>query len=109
MIWTFVPKHILTGTRNSSIEIATFVAVSISNEGCIPILKILDVMGITIGPVAMRLSRKKRNSLDDTRKLYFSRVQDPWVPLAMFKYRLTVQTDLVVNIRSLYTNQGQRK
>ena len=54
-------------------------------------------MEITIGPVAMRLSRKKRNSLD------------PWVPLAMFKYRLTVQTDLVVNIRSLYTNQGQRK
>ena len=25
------------------------------------------VMGITIGPVAMRLSRKKRNSLDDTK------------------------------------------
>ena len=97
MIWAFVPKHNHAGTRNSSIEIATFVAVSISNEGCIPILKILDVMGITIGPVAMRLSRKKRNSLD------------PWVPLAMFKYRLTVQTDLVVNIRSLYTNQGQRK
>ena len=67
MIWAFVPKHNHAGTRSSSIEIATFVAVSISNEGCIPILKILDVMGITIGPVAMRLSRKKRNSLDDTK------------------------------------------
>lgn len=50
LIWTFAPKHIHAGTR--TIEIATFLAVCIFNEGYIPILKILSVMGITIGPEA---------------------------------------------------------
>ncbi|GIY39348.1 uncharacterized protein CDAR_209531 [Caerostris darwini] len=50
LIWTFAPKHIHAGPK--TIEIATFFAVSIINEGFIPILKILDVMGITIGPDA---------------------------------------------------------
>ncbi|XP_044574589.1 uncharacterized protein LOC123258566 [Cotesia glomerata] len=50
LIWTFAPKHIHAGPK--TIEIATFFAVSIFNEGFIPILKILDVMGIAIGPEA---------------------------------------------------------
>ena len=53
------------------------------------------------------VSRKKRNSLDDTKKLYFSRVQDPWLPLTMFKYRLTDQTGAALNIRSLNTKKEQ--
>ena len=35
-----------------TIQISTFLAVCIFNEGFIPILKILSVMGITIGPEA---------------------------------------------------------
>ena len=50
LIWTFAPKHIHPGTQ--TIQISTFVAVCIFNEGFIPILKILSVMGITIGSEA---------------------------------------------------------
>ena len=50
LIWTFAPKHIHAGTQ--TIQISTFVAVCIFNEGFISILKILSVMGITIGPEA---------------------------------------------------------
>ena len=50
---------------------------------------------------------KEGNSLDDTKKLYFSRVQNPWLPLTMFKYRLIVQTFAAVIIRSLNTKQEQ--
>ncbi|XP_068988155.1 uncharacterized protein [Bombus flavifrons] len=50
LIWTFAPKHIHAGTQ--TIQISTFLAVCIFNEGFIPILKILSVMGITIGPEA---------------------------------------------------------
>ena len=50
LIWTFAPKHIHAGTQ--TIQISTFLAVCIFNEGFIPILKILSVIGITIGPEA---------------------------------------------------------
>ena len=50
LIWTFVPKHTHAGTQ--TIQISTFLAVCIFNEGFIPILKILSVIGITIGPEA---------------------------------------------------------
>ncbi|GIX99045.1 hypothetical protein CDAR_519051 [Caerostris darwini] len=56
LIWTFAPKHIHAGPK--TIEIATF-AVSIFNEGLIPILKILDVMGITIGPEANAFAARR--------------------------------------------------
>ena len=48
LIWTFAPKRIHAGTQ--TIQIFTFLAVCIFNEAFIPILKILSVMGITIGP-----------------------------------------------------------
>ncbi|XP_044583471.1 uncharacterized protein LOC123264301 [Cotesia glomerata] len=57
LIWTFAPKHIHAGPK--TIEIATFFAVSIFNEGFIPILKILDVMGITIGPEANAFAARR--------------------------------------------------
>lgn len=50
LIWTFTPKYIHAGTQ--TIQISTSLAVCIFNEGFIPILKILSVMGITIGPEA---------------------------------------------------------
>ncbi|GIY11775.1 uncharacterized protein CDAR_312281 [Caerostris darwini] len=57
LIWTFAPKHIHAGPK--TIEIATFFAVSIFNEGFIPILKILDVMVITIGPDANAFAARR--------------------------------------------------
>ncbi|GIY43294.1 uncharacterized protein CDAR_123881 [Caerostris darwini] len=57
LIWTFAPKHIHAGPK--TIEIATFFAVSNFNEGFIPILKILDVMGITIGPDANAFAARR--------------------------------------------------
>ena len=50
LIWTFALKHIHAGTQ--TIQISIFLAVCIFNEGFIAILKILSVMGITIGPEA---------------------------------------------------------
>ena len=50
LIWNFTPKHI--HARTQTIQISTFLAVCIFNEGFIPILKILSIMGITIGPEA---------------------------------------------------------
>ena len=47
---TFAPKYIHAGTQ--TIQISTFLTVCIFNEGFIPILKILNVMGITIGSEA---------------------------------------------------------
>ena len=48
LIWTFASKYIHAGMQ--TIQISIFLAVCIFNEGFIPILKILSVMGITIGP-----------------------------------------------------------
>ncbi|GIY22878.1 uncharacterized protein CDAR_599971 [Caerostris darwini] len=62
LIWTFAPMHIHAGPK--TIEIATFFAVSIFNEGFIHILKILDVMGITIGPEANAFAARR----DEKRK-----------------------------------------
>lgn len=50
LIWTFAPKHIHCGTQ--TIEIANYLAVAIFNEGFLPILKIMDLMGITVGTEA---------------------------------------------------------
>ncbi|XP_070528568.1 uncharacterized protein [Cardiocondyla obscurior] len=47
LIWTFAPKHLYSGPK--IIEISTFLAVTIFNEGFMPILKILNVMGIKVG------------------------------------------------------------
>lgn len=47
MIWTFAPKHIHCGTK--TVQIATFLAVSIFNEGLLSILTIMSIMGFTIG------------------------------------------------------------
>lgn len=50
LIWTFAPKHIHAGTQ--TIQIATYLAVAIFNEGYLPILQIMKLMGITVGTEA---------------------------------------------------------
>jgi len=47
LIWTFAPRHLHSWAK--IVEIATFLAVVIFNEGFMPILKIINVMGVTIG------------------------------------------------------------
>lgn len=59
LIWTFAPKHIHCGAL--TVEIATQIAVSIFNEGFTAILKILSVMGVTIGPQAKAYADNRDN------------------------------------------------
>lgn len=47
-IWQFAPKHVFCGTQ--IIEISAFLATCIFNEGFKSILKIMETMGIIIGP-----------------------------------------------------------
>ena len=71
LIWTFAPKHIHCGPK--IVQIATFLAVIIFNEGFLPILKIMTVMGAIIGQQAemyvnfrndTRVNRSERRSSD---------------------------------------------
>lgn len=57
LIWTFASEHIHAGPK--TIEIATFFAVGIFNERFIPVLKILDVIGITIGQKANSFAARR--------------------------------------------------
>ncbi|GFQ71265.1 uncharacterized protein TNCT_442401 [Trichonephila clavata] len=59
LTWTSAPKHIHSGTL--TIEIATFIAVCIFNEGSIPILKMLTFMGIKSGAEAHAFAVKRDN------------------------------------------------
>ncbi|CAD6218422.1 GSCOCG00011449001-RA-CDS [Cotesia congregata] len=60
LIWTFAPKHIHSGPK--IIEIATFLAVCIFNEGFIPILKMMTLMGMKIGPEAHSFAVRRDNA-----------------------------------------------
>lgn len=59
LIWTFAPKHIHAGVH--IIEIATFIAVCIFNEGFIPLLKMISLMGMSIGPEAYAFAIRRDN------------------------------------------------
>ena len=63
LIWTFAPKHIHSGAQ--IIEIATFIAVCIFNEGFIPILKMMTLMGIKIGTEAHSFAVRRDNARID--------------------------------------------
>lgn len=56
-VWHLAPKHIFCGKK--IIEIATYTSACIFNEGFTAVLKIMDVMGTTIGPAAAELARKR--------------------------------------------------
>ncbi|KOC59898.1 hypothetical protein WH47_10539 [Habropoda laboriosa] len=49
-VWHLAPKHIICGKK--IFKIATYCAACIFNEGFALIVKIMDVMGVKIGPEA---------------------------------------------------------
>jgi len=56
-IWQFAPKHIFSATK--IIKIAAFLVVCIFNKEFSLLLKILEVMGIKIGPQQKYSSTRK--------------------------------------------------
>jgi len=50
-VWNLVPKHIFVGKM--ALEIAILTAAYVLNEGFMPVLKIMETMGVTIGPKGM--------------------------------------------------------
>lgn len=59
LIWTFAPKHMHSGKK--TVEIATYLAVCIFNEGFNSILHMLNVMGIKIGNVSKTFAAMRDN------------------------------------------------
>lgn len=55
-LWMIVPKHIFVG--HETIEIATQIALAVFNEGRITILKMMEIMGCTIGRLAYAYAQK---------------------------------------------------
>ncbi|XP_014485395.1 PREDICTED: uncharacterized protein LOC106749935 [Dinoponera quadriceps] len=61
MIWSLAPKQTFSGAK--TVDIASYCAASIFNEGYSSILKMMDVMNIKIGPNAFNLC----NTVDERR------------------------------------------
>lgn len=59
-VWHLAPKHIFVGKK--VVEIATNCALCIFNEGFKPLLKIMEVMGVTVGQAAAALAEQKDNA-----------------------------------------------
>lgn len=55
-VWHLVPKHIFTGRK--ILGIATYTAACVYNKGFNTLLK-MEIMGVTIGPVAMQIAQKQ--------------------------------------------------
>lgn len=62
-VWQLAPKHQFSGKK--VVDIAAYCAACTFNEGFKAILKIMDVMGITIGPYADQLAQDR-----DERRIY---------------------------------------
>lgn len=58
LLWHFAPKHLHNELK--TIELANFLAVSIFNDGFYAILKMLQVMGVIIGPIAKEYAMERR-------------------------------------------------
>ncbi|EZA47766.1 hypothetical protein X777_15276, partial [Ooceraea biroi] len=75
-IWTFAPKHLHAGVK--VVEIATFLAVIIFNKGFMPIFKLMNVMGVSIGQQAVMYANSRneaRITRSERRSTTFSRAQ----------------------------------
>ncbi|XP_014472349.1 PREDICTED: uncharacterized protein LOC106743225 isoform X2 [Dinoponera quadriceps] len=79
LIWTFAPKHLHSGAQ--IVQIATFLAVVILNEGFQGIIKIMHTMGCSIGRSAhayverrdkARISRSEQRMSDAAREVRIS-------------------------------------
>jgi len=49
VLWLFAPKHIVSGAK--IISIAVFLTICMFNDGCISLLKIMNILGIRIGHI----------------------------------------------------------
>ena len=92
LIWTLAPKHIHSGPK--IVEIATFLAVIIFNEGFLPILKTMEIMGITIGQQAdvyaifrndNRITRSQQRLSDFAKQFRIDRREDRTAQNDMFE------------------------
>lgn len=59
-VWRLAPKHVFCGKK--ILEIATYTAACIFNEGQKPILKILEVMGCSLGPGSLSFAEDCDNA-----------------------------------------------
>lgn len=64
MVWSLAPKSICSG--KIIVDIAATIAVCIYNDGLSSILKIMEVLGITIGPNCYNFCAEA-----DARRIYF--------------------------------------
>jgi len=60
LIWSFAPKRVFSGAK--TVEIASYLAASIFNEGYESLLKMMHVMNITIGPNAVAICTEMDNA-----------------------------------------------
>lgn len=56
-VWNIVPKHMFAGRK--VVEIAAYCAACTYNEGFQPLLKIMEVMGVTVGNAAVDLAQQR--------------------------------------------------
>jgi len=74
LIWSFAPKCVFSGAK--TVEIASYLAESIFNEGYKSLLKMMHFMNITIGPNAIAIYTKvdkARISIADARSFEASK------------------------------------
>jgi len=60
LIWSFALKHLHSGPK--IVNLATFLAIIIFNEGFMPILKVMNVMGASIGQQAEMYANSRNES-----------------------------------------------
>ena len=70
LVWNIAPKHKFVGKQN--LEIAVFSAACVFNEGLLPILKIMETMGVKIGPTAEKFADKVNDKRVDKAELQAS-------------------------------------
>ena len=66
-VWNIAPKHKFVGKQ--TLEIAALSAACIFNEGLLPILKVMEVMGVKIGPQARQFADKANDRRVDRAEL----------------------------------------
>ena len=74
LIWSFAPKRVFSGAK--TVNIASYFAESIFNEGFESLLKIMNIMNIIIGRNAVAVCTKEddtRISIADTRSFEASK------------------------------------
>ena len=62
-VWNIAPKHSFAG--KDVVEIAAFSAACVFNEGLFPILKVMETMGVQIGPNATFYAEKVNSARID--------------------------------------------